>query len=121
MSENKDACPPLKVTSLDEARAKRYLKDINQVRIPLSSRYGMTEVVYFQPHITLDKRCFGCASDDYTHAIQAKVVGIHFIAGKVLYDLALWMEDEGEYYEALPICAIDSALVLPDKAQWTEL
>ena len=68
------------------------------------SRHALDDVVLFQPDL--------CRKlDDTTNAVPAKVVGISFVPGKVLYDLAL--VDVDGFYTELPIRAVDSIMVHP--------
>ena len=73
------------------------------------SRYQVGEMAYFQPSIQrIDGKSM--TSDDST--IPVLVVGVKFLKGKVLYDVAL-PNGEGGFYEIHPICNVDSYFMSP--------
>jgi len=78
------------------------------------SRCSIGDEVLFQPDVTKIRYEPGSARGYYTDdsAVKAKVVGVAFVPGKVLYDLVVWMDDEKEFYEPHPIYRVDSYFVL---------
>lgn len=75
----------------------------------IPSKYQPGERAYFQPCINkIDGRTM--LSDD--SAIPVLVVGVHFGAGKVLYDIAL-PDGEGGFYDVLPLRSVDSYFMAP--------
>lgn len=71
------------------------------------SNHKVGGVAYFQP--VLSKFDGSGIADDT--AIPCLVVAVKFTGGKVLYDLAL-PNGEGYFYEAHPLCNVDSYFVL---------
>ena len=45
--------------------------------------------------------------------MKAKIVSVKFTESKVLYGLALWLDDKKNYYTVLPINDVDSVFVQP--------
>jgi hypothetical protein len=83
------------------------------------SRYAIGDIVLFQPNLSKIKyvkppkgsREMGRYETDDT-AIVAQIVAIKFTASKVLYDLAVSCTEPGEFYNAKPLCNVDSFMVL---------
>lgn len=75
----------------------------------MQSRYGIDQIVWMHPAINVLN--LGALQDN---ALRAKVVGIHFIEGKTMYDLALDISTSGigDYYEAIPLAQVDSFFVM---------
>jgi hypothetical protein len=93
--------------------------DLRTKSIKLGSRFQISDIVLFQPNID---RIDQSPSQDPVKvrrgAVKAKVVEVHFDKTKVMYDLAVASkEHESGFYTELPICKVDSIMVLPLKGR----
>lgn len=75
----------------------------------LPSKIQLGRIAYFQPFIA--KAGEGQLDDT---AVPCRVVGIQFLPGKILYDLAL-PDGEGSFYETFPLRGVDSYFVMDRK------
>lgn len=72
------------------------------------SNYSPNDRAYFQPVIRLiDGKTM--TTDDT--AIPVLIVGVRFIAGKIMYDIAL-PDGDGGFYTAIPIRDVDSYFIV---------
>ena len=67
--------------------------------------------VLFQPDLSkIDGKEHTCKD-----GVQAKIVGVTFVTGKVLYDIVVWDEVSNDFYHCFPIQRVDSFMVCPQK------
>ena len=77
--------------------------------VEYKSLFSVGDVVNFQPD--LEKLNPDGRLKNYIGAVKCKIVRITFTESKVLYDLALWLNENGSYYETFPICSVDSIFI----------
>jgi len=68
------------------------------------SRYALGDEVWFQPDLSKIQKNDG--------AVRAQVINVKFTETKVLYDVALWDEKSCRVYDVLPLCNVDSIMLV---------
>jgi hypothetical protein len=79
----------------------------------IPSRYKENDICYFQPDLSKISTPFGGVSDNYTGSIACQIIAIKFDTGKVLYDIAIYLEEDKTYYTSRPIKEVDSVFITP--------
>lgn len=79
-----------------------------------TSRHNIGEIVFFQPNLEkIDWK--NMEKKENTDPVKAKIMKVSFNPGKITYDIAV--EDKINkgtgFYETVPICNVDSVMILP--------
>lgn len=94
---------------LDQLRKDFEGRDLNSAG-PQLARFSVGSIAYFQPNV---EKINGMIDIAQLGDVECKIVGVTFIPGKVLYDIAVADSTSiTGYYESHPMRGIDSFFIL---------
>ena len=73
-----------------------------------ATRYAVGDIAHFQPDVTKIDASTNKSDDS---ALPVKVMGVKFVEGKVLYDVAV-PNGDGTFYVECPLREVDSFLLV---------